>query len=114
MFRPWSELRKVGEHPIVLSARGTHASYADHDSLAWYEAASSCTGVERCDDPIWPTWEAGGLLNVGEPGALLGPTAVRDALAYAGRWGGGGHFPRSRPAPQGPSHQRGFTADGFQ
>ncbi len=114
VFRPWSELRKVGEHPIVLSARGTHASYANHDSLAWYEAASDCTGLERCGDPIWPTWEAGGLLNVGERGALLGPAAVRDALAYAGRWGGEGHFPRSRAAPPGPSHQRGFTADGFE
>ncbi len=114
VFRPWSELRKEGDHPIVLSARGTHASYADHDSLPWYEAASNCSDLQRCGDPIWRTWEAGGLLNVGERAALLGPAGVRDALAYAGRWGGAGHFPRSRAAPQGPSHQHAFSVDGFE
>jgi hypothetical protein len=114
VFRPWAELRKLGDHPIVLSARGTHASYADQQSLAWFESASACGGLEGCRDPIWRTWEAGGLVNIGERTALLGPAPVRDALAYAGRWGGAGHFPRSRAAPEGPSHQGGFTADGFE
>ena len=114
VFRAWGAVRKAGDHPIVLSARGTHASYADQASLGWLEHVSDCVGIEGCADPIWRTWEAGGLFNLGERGSLLGPTSVRAAFAFAGRWGGGGQFLQSRPAPRGPSHQTGFVVDGFQ
>ena len=33
------KIGEMGEHPLVLSARGTHASYADQASLAWFEHA---------------------------------------------------------------------------
>jgi hypothetical protein len=121
VYRPWSEVRKVGgqpgqsgqttgEHPVVLSARGTHASYADQASLAWFEHASGCASAERCADRLWRTWLGGGLVNIGERAAPLG---APEALAYAGRWGSPGRFLQSRSAPPGPSHQSGFSSGGF-
>jgi hypothetical protein len=118
VYRAWSQVRKIGgtiggttgEHPLVLSARGTHASYADQASLAWFEHASGCAGADRCTDPIWRTWLGGGLVNIGERAAPLG---APEALAYAGRWGSPGRFLRSRSAPPGPSHQPGFSSGGF-
>ena len=114
VFREWSSLRKRGEHPIVLSALGTHASYPDQESLALFERASACIGPEQCGDTVWRTWEGGGLLNIGERGALLGTSASRDALEYEGIWGGPGSFPRSGPAPRGPVLQNAFVSEGFQ
>jgi hypothetical protein len=110
VYCAWSDARKIGEHPLVLSARGTHASYADQASLAWFEHASVCAAVDACRDPIWRTWQGGGLVNIGERGAALG---APDALAYGGRWGSPGRFLRSRSAPPGPLHQNGFSSDGF-
>jgi hypothetical protein len=114
VFRAWSEVRKDGDHPIVLSARGTHASYPDQASVVWFDRVSSCEGIDGCRDPIWRTNQAGGLVNLGERKALLGTADVRDALAFGGRWGGRGRFLVSRTAPRGPSHQRGFVVDGYQ
>jgi hypothetical protein len=114
VFLSWSEVRKEGQHPIVLSARGSHASYPSQDGVPWLDSVSECVSVSGCRDPIWRTGEAGGLVNVGEHGALLGGAGVREALAFGGRWGGPGHFPDSRPAPVGPNHQAGFAVDGFR
>ena len=110
VYRAWGAVRKVGDHPVVLSARGTHASYPDRQSVAWFDTVSQCGSLDACADPVWRTWEAGGLANVGERGAAFGEGEV---LAYSGRWGGGGHFLRSRPAPQSPLHQGGFSTAGF-
>jgi hypothetical protein len=110
VHRAWGQVRKVGDHPIVLSARGTHASYPDQASVAWFDHVSQCGGVDACADTVWRTWEAGGLANVGERGAALREGEV---LAYGGGWGSGGHFLRSQPAPQGPPHQGGFSSAGF-
>jgi hypothetical protein len=114
VFVSWPEVRKDGQHPIVLSARGSHASYQDQVAAGWLDSVSQCQRVDGCPDPIWRTGEAGGLVNVGEHGALLGGAGVREALAFGGRWGGPGHFPDSRPAPRGPNHQSGFAVDGFR
>jgi hypothetical protein len=113
VFRDWSRLRRRGDHPIVLSALGTHASYPDQDSLALFERASACVSLEQCTDPVWRTWEGGGLVNIGERGALLGNLASRDALTYKGIWGGRGSFPRSGPAPYGPVLQDSFVSEGL-
>jgi hypothetical protein len=110
VYRAWEDVRKFGEHPIVLSARGTHASYPDQVSVAWWERVSNCHELDHCADPVWRTWDAGGLTNVGERGAVRG---VGQTLAYQGRWGGRGRFLRSRPAPNSPFLQRGFWSAGF-
>jgi hypothetical protein len=106
VYRDWSAVRKLGDHPIVLSARGTHASYPDQASTAWFETVSRCRGIDGCPDPVWRTWEAGGLANLGERDAV---TRTCETLTYRGRWGGDGRFLRSRPAPRGPFQQRGFS-----
>ena len=107
--RAWADVRKLGDHPIVLSARGTHASYPDQASLAWFERASACTRVEPLPRSDLADLGGGRALNMGERGAVLG---AREALAYGGRWGGEGRFLRSRPAPRGPLQQGGFGAAG--
>jgi hypothetical protein len=112
VFRPWKDLRREGDHPIVLSALGTHASYADQGSVAWFDRTSACARVDACVDPIWRTWEGGGVVNVGERGAGVG--AAQAALAYGGRWGGDGHFLRARAAPRGPAWQDSFRSGGFE
>jgi hypothetical protein len=112
-FRAWSNVRKDGDHPIVLSARGTHASYPDQASVSWFDRVSRCQGVDGCHDPIWRTNQAGGMVNLGERRALLGSAEVRDAMAFGGLWGGRGRFLVSRAAPRGPSHQHGFAVDGY-
>jgi hypothetical protein len=108
--RPWSQIRRIGDHPIVLSARGTHASYPDQAAVSWFDLTSKCRAIEGCADPIWRTWEGGGLVNVGERGAALG---VGEILASGGRWGGNGRLFRSRPSPRSPFHQRAFGSAGF-
>lgn len=114
VFRPWADVRRDGEHPIVLSARGTHASYPDQASVGWFDRVSRCESVDHCQDPIWRTNEGGGLVNIGERRALLGSATVREALAFGGRWGARGRFLSSRDAPRGPSHQNGFSVDGYR
>lgn len=109
VFRPWSGLRRAGEHPVVLSASGTHASYADHDDLAWFESGARCGPDGACGDRTWRTWEGGGLVNVGETSR---PLALADALEYAGRWGRAGLLPGTS-APHGPMQHTGFCHAGF-
>ena len=110
VVRPWRDVRRLGDHPIVLSARGTHASYPDQASVAWFDRVSGCRALDGCADPVWLTWQGGGLANVGERGAALGAGEV---LAYGGRWGSSGHWLRSRPAPRSPFQQRSFRSAGF-
>lgn len=109
--RSWSEVERLGDHPIIWSARGTHASYPDRASVPWFERVSPCAALAGCPGPVWRTWEGGGLRNVGERDALLGPD---DAFAYDGRWGGLGVWFGARPPPHGPVHQRrSFENAGF-
>jgi len=107
-FFPWERLRKSGDHLIVLSALGSHASYADPSDVAWYDRASSCRDLETCRDPIWRTWE-GDLPNLGEKPR---PFLLADVLAYAGRWGSARLLPGTS-APFGPFHHRGACSHGF-
>lgn len=121
-FVPWDKLRREGDHPVVLSARGTHATYARHRDLAWFERAGRCDDLDRCIHPVWRTWEGGGLENLGERAfprlafrrerfdpaqALADAIDALDALIHPGRWGGRGTLPGTS-APKGPFFQRGF------
>lgn len=105
-FRAWSRLHRSGNHPVVLSALGSHATYADASDVAWYDSASSCVDPKKCSDPMWRTWEH--AENVGES---FHPLVSSDAFAYAGRWGSEHFFPGTS-APFGPLHHRGFCAGG--
>ncbi len=109
-FFSWSRLRKEGSHPVVLSARGTHATYADEGDLAWFEgAATSCADLATCEDKPWRTWEGGGLsrLDAVPSNALAGR-----AFRFDGRWGATGFLPGTS-APRGPMFQSGHCAGGF-
>jgi hypothetical protein len=108
-FRAWEDVRRSGDHPIVLSARGSHASYFDADDAAWFESVTECSDVERCPTTVWRTWQGGGLSNVGErarPRHFGGPSE-RALMVRADRWGATGQLPGTS-APVGPLFQRGF------
>ena len=109
--RPWEGVRLEGEHPIVLAARGDHASYPEQASMPWFERSSGCAALAACASPIWRTWEGGGLVNIGERGALLGADGV---FEYDGRWGGKGRWFAIGRAPRAPPYQRrSFQSGGF-
>jgi hypothetical protein len=109
-YRSARSLRWEGDHVVVLSARGSHATYADHDDVPWFEAAGRCDNLARCDHPVWRTWQGGGLANVGERPALL---LTDSAMTHPGRWGGTRFFPGTS-APHGPPFARGFCNAGFE
>jgi hypothetical protein len=109
-YREWSSIRKEGFHPIVLSADGTHASYPDRAAATWFDRVSHCADAARCSDPIWRTWEGGGLQNLGERSA---PRVLDDIWSYDARWGEGGWLPGTR-APFGAMHHPGFCHLAFE
>jgi hypothetical protein len=109
-YRAWSRVRREGDHPVVLSARGTHATYADEIDLPWFEAAGACADLGSCAHPVWRTWEGGGLMDVGERGR---PRALPEVMVYSGRWGQEGLVPGTS-APVSPPHHRGFCHAAFQ
>jgi hypothetical protein len=112
----WSALPLEGDHPVVLSARGTHASYATTEEVPTWErtcdttwpAAAAAGGCR-----VWRTWaaETGGVVNVGERSAPRVPF-----LAWPGRWGATGRLgmdSRSLP-PRGPAFQTGWCSGAAQ
>ena len=108
-FRPWAELRRLGTHPVVLSARGSHASYFDAGEVPFYDRVTDCADVAgRCPGVSWRTWL--NVVNVGESGA---PREGGAFLAFAGPWGSGGSLIPGTDAPPGPSHQRGWCEAGL-
>lgn len=109
-FRPWSRVRRDGDHPVLLSARGSHATYADDVDLPWFEAAGACTELEGCAHPVWRTWEGRGPQNLGERPS---PQATPVVTSYAGRWGREGSLPGTS-APHGPPYQRGWCSGGYR
>ncbi|UQA58403.1 hypothetical protein [Polyangium aurulentum] len=106
----WSRLRREGNHPVVLSAKGSHATYADRGDLAWYESSGWCDNLKSCVNPVWRTWEGGGL----EPFEEFTPAspAMAQAFQFPGRWGSVGFWPGTS-APKGPMHQAGYCVAGF-
>ena len=109
---PWSALSREGDHPVVLSGRGTHASYASTAEVPTWErtcdttwpAAAAAGGCR-----LWRTWaqETGGVLNVGERAAPRVPF-----IAWPGRWGATGRlgFDSRALPPRGPAFQRGWCS----
>jgi hypothetical protein len=108
----WAALSREGDHPVVLSGRGTHASYAATLEVPGWErtcdttwaaaaAAGGCT--------VWRTWapDTGGVVNVGERTAPRVPF-----IAWPGRWGSTGHLGSDSHdgPPRGPAFQQGWCA----
>ncbi len=101
-FRPWNALTRLGTHPIVLSARGSHASYTDSNDVPFFDHVSGA-------GPRWRTWE--NVVNVGE---IWAPRKGSEFIALRGQWGGNGSFWPGTDAPEGPAWQRGWCPDGFR
>ena len=103
----WRELEREGDHPVVLAARGSHASYADPGDVEWYDAACPTRRPAEAEGrrcAIWRTWDAacGGVLPTG---GRERPRAGAGFVRFAGRWGSPG-------APPGPAYQPGWCAGG--
>lgn len=114
-FRAWSRVRREGDHPIVLSARGTHATYFDAEDAPWFERVATCDDLDRCPGPVWRTWEGGGLVDLGErKRPSEAEKGGRDRLLqHPGRWGAPGLLPGTS-GPLGPLFQRGFCFSGYR
>lgn len=108
-YWPWSRVRRDGDHPVVLSARGSHATYADDGDVPWFERAGACADLGACEHPVWRTWQSG-LQNLGERAR---PRVMADVLTYSRRWGQERLLPGTS-APVGPAYQRGFCHAGFR
>jgi hypothetical protein len=81
----WGNLQKVnGTHPVVYSARGSHASYP---TAGDHTIKGLPLGIPAKDDtynsgPVWQTWN--NLVNIGEKGR---PLNGQEFILYSGRWG---------------------------
>ena len=81
--RPWFDVNKAGEHPVVLSALGSHASYPDQPGVRWFERTSGCTDVSTHRSDLahlgkrvdWSTWA-----NVGTPSVRPPPSVSRRTM----------------------------------
>ncbi len=112
---PWAALAREGEHPVVLAARGTHASYASPDDVRWYDRACPTRDpaqAERSECLAWRTWDrrrAGGVLLTGSRDR---PRPSAQFIAWPGEWGATGPLGLAGGAPLGPAFQRGWCALG--
>jgi len=110
----WGALAREGDHPVVLSGRGTHASYATVDEVPAFERTCGTTWPSAADADgctVWRTWapETGGVVNVGERDKPRVPF-----IGWPGRWGSTGRlgFDSRALPPRGPAFQAGWCAGG--
>lgn len=116
---PWSELAFEGEHPVILAARGTHASYSRAAQAPFWERLPQCDTdsqglpvLSTCDGPVWRAGKGphrpSPVINVGERGApRLDTDSDAFFMRYAGLWGVTASV-IGTAAPPGPPFQRGF------
>ena len=88
-----------GNHPIVYSADGTHASYKGPGTWAGPVVPDYCYD----GGPVWQTWT--NFVNVGETAA---PLNGQSFIKYGGRWGEIGEL-EDTSGPPTPSVQGSWT-----
>ena len=108
----WPALAREGEHPVVLSGRGTHASYATTAEVPDWERTCATTwpaAAAAGGCRVWRTWArgTGGVVNVGERTAPRVPF-----IAWPGRWGATGRLGLDSHGgpPRGPAFQLGWCS----
>jgi hypothetical protein len=111
-FHRWAALAREGDHPVVLAARGTHASYTAPADAPFWERVCSTGEAARAAEAgctAWRTWApgTGGVVDLGERGS---PHVA--FVGWPGRWGARGRLgmdSRTDPPP-GPAFQAGWCS----
>lgn len=110
----WTLLPREGDHPIVLSARGTHASYVGRGDGPFWEPVCPTRDpawAERRGCRVWRT-SAPGSGGITSLGSLHRPREGARFVAWPGRWGATGTFWRASGGPLGPAFQRAWCSGG--
>jgi hypothetical protein len=108
----WADLGREGEHPVVLAARGSHASYArpvDDVDVTCPGGDPATAAALGC--VAWRTWDAGtgGVVALG---TRARPRRGAEFLRWEGRWGTRTHFAQLGGSPPGPAFQPGWCSAG--
>lgn len=108
----WRALPREGVHPVVLAARGSHASYAHVGAVPWYDEVCATGRPDEATAQgcrVWRTWSGAtaGVVDLGSRDAPAVPY-----LLWPGRWGAEGGVGDDGAGPPGPAFQPGWCSRG--